>query len=321
MSKFLYFQDGHCNGKTPINRSGDFLSDWFIKFTELLKIAKKNKVEAIIDGGDILHSPIVAYSILDKIADMVEENGIPIYSLFGNHASLYKNIEESENTSLGHLFRRSDYFRYLKDIDENCLLINPFHIKVIDYKHNIEDELRKTGIIFQGVENNNTVNDSWSWKIAIVHAFITPKPFLPQVMHVVADDITTNADLVLVAHYHNVWKKKVGNTEFVDIGCFGRRSISEHKIIPSCILLDTEKRDYEIIELKSAKRGSDIFDLSKKDEIKEYENNLDDFIASLKDMTVQSTSLRGLVEDIAKRNKIDRNVVDILINKIQEIEK
>lgn len=317
MPKYLYFQDGHVSGNNPISRKGDFFADWLVKFDELLSIAKKNKVEAIIDGGDILHSPNPSYKILDEIADRVEKVGIPIYSLFGNHASLYHSLEHSAYTGLAHLQKRSKLFQYLQNINESSLKLNPFHIKVIEYSHNIEEELKSNGIIFLADDKK----DKESWKIGIVHAFVTPKPFLPTVMHVVCDDIKTNANLVLVAHYHAVWEKDVGNTKFLDIGCFGRRSISEHVINPACILLDTEKRTHKIIYLQKAKPGVEVFDLETKEKIVDFENQIDLFIADLKDISVQSMDIKGIIEYVGNENKVERPIIDILIDKCKKLEK
>lgn len=308
--KYLYFQDGHISGNNPINRKGDFFSDWLIKFDELLSIAKENKVEAILDGGDILHSPNPSYKILDEIADRVEKVGIPIYSLFGNHASLYHSVEHSQYTGLAHLQKRSKLFQHL-----DFILKDDFVIFGKEYYHNIEEHLLQYGLWFEPEADVNL------WKVAIVHAFITPKPFLPQVMHVVCDDInSSDTDLVLVAHYHSTWEKKVDNTQYLDIGCFGRRSISEHKITPSCVLLDTDKRSYEVITLKSAKPGKEVFDLSKKESIQEFEGQIDSFIADLKDLSVQSMDIKGIIEDLGKKNNVDREIIDILINKVNELE-
>lgn len=313
MSRFLYFQDMHIKGKNSVNRIGNYFEDLLIKFDELLSIAKENKVEAILDGGDILHSSEPSYRILDEIADRVEKNKIPIYSLFGNHAERYHSIEHSRYTGLAHLFKRSKYFKYFEKIsDEKAETKKKFIIKGIEYSHNIEEQIKNKGIDLGGLNN--------TWKIAIVHAFITPKPFLPQVMHVCCDDIKTNADIVLVAHYHKQWEKQIGNTLFKDIGCFGRNSITEKDIEPSCLLIDTEKREIKEIKLKTAKKADKIFDLSKVEEIKSKKNDIDVFIKSIEDVQFQEMSIKDTVTYIAREKKISKEPIDLIINKIKDLE-
>lgn len=308
--KYLYFQDGHVKGINPSSRIDNYYESWIMKFKEILFLAKEHKVEAIIDGGDLLDTPMVSNSIIDEILDLVEANGIPIYVMWGNHTLIGHHKETSNGTSLAHMFRRCKLF---KDCSGGCEVGSDFHIDFIDYDHNIEEKLKTNGIQMDTKESY--------WKIAIVHAFITPKPFLPTVLHVVADDIKTNADLVLVAHYHAVWKKQVGKTTFLDIGCIGRCKISEADINPTVLLLDCKKRNYEFIALQSAKKGAEIFDLNKKEEQENNEKEMENFINSLKDFKNQELDLRGIIEYIGKEQNIERPVIDRILTKLNEVGK
>ncbi len=315
MSKFLYMQDFHISGKNSVHYISNYFEDCLLMLDEILKIAKENRVEAVLDGGDLLHSSEPSYRILDEIADRVEKNKIPLYCLFGNHTERYHSIEHSRYTGLAHLMKRSEYFKYFENRKEIFGSIadkkTGYEIKVIEYSHEIEDDLKNNGIIFE---------DSERWKIAIVHAFLTPKPFLPQVMHVCVDDIKSNADLVLVAHYHNQWEKMVGDTKYLDIGCVGRRSITEKNIEPSVLLIDTEKRSTEIIKLKSAKPAEIIFDLSKVDEKKEFDAGIDEFVKSIESVDFQSSKIEDNVSFIAKEKNVRKKVVDLIFKKIKELD-
>lgn len=308
MSKFLYFQDGHAKGKNSAHRIGDYFSDWLIKFDELLSIAKKNKVDAILDGGDLFDSSIVSYSVCDAIVDRVEKTKIPYYCLFGNHAERYHSKEHSFDTTLAHILRRSKNFLYLNKIEGKDWIIKGF-----EYNHNIEEEIKNNEIIVDNAVNHSQGSE---WKIAIVHAFICPKIF-PYASHVVCNDIKTNADLVLVAHYHSQWEKKVGNTTYLDIGCFGRNSITEAKIEPSCILLDTDKRSYEVIKLKSAKQAKEIFDLNKIEEIKQYDETMLTFIQSLESVNFQGQSIENIIKSVGEQDQVPSHIIDLLLKKIE----
>jgi DNA repair exonuclease SbcCD nuclease subunit len=309
MAKFLYFQDGHCKGRNSVRRKGNYFEDWLLKFDELLSIAKKNKVNAILDGGDILDTSEPSYRVLDEIADRVEKAEIPIYCLFGNHAQRYHSVEHSRYTGLAHLMKRSEYFRYFDDPYLKHGQQRGFSIKGIDYYHNVEEDLKKDGIIF-----DKKFDDCW--KIAVVHAFVTPKPFLKEVSHICAKDLKTNADLVLIAHYHAEWEVKVGETLIKDIGCFGRNSISEAKITPSCLLIDTDNRTIGEIELTVAKKGEDVFDLTKAEQNKEFDSNIEDFLKGLEGTDFRRISIEGMVQKIGKERETDQEVIDLIINKI-----
>ncbi len=313
MSKFIYFQDGHFFGKNSVHYISDYFEDCLLMLDEILSLAKEHKVEAIIDGGDLLHSAEPSYRILDEIADRVEKTKIPIYSLFGNHATKYHSIEHSKYTGLSHLMKRSEFFKYFNDLYLKNGKQRGFSIQGVEYAHEVENELKENGFFF-----DEKFKDSW--KILVVHAFVTPKPFMKEVCHVVCDDIKTNADVVLVAHYHHEWEKTVGNTLFKDIGCIGRRSITEKDIKPSILLIDTDKREMKEIFLKSAKSGDEIFDLCKVEEMKDKKNDINAFIKSIEDVQFQEMSIKDTVKFIAKEKKIDKEPVDLIINKIGELE-
>ena len=313
MSKFLYFQDGHFTARNPGQRIDNYPESWLIKFQEFLDIGDEHKVDAYLDGGDIFDVPNISNIYLDKIIDMIEEKGKPFYSLYGNHTMLCNNIQTSQGTSLAHTFRRSKLIRYLKNIEGSN-----FNIQGFEYYHAIEEDIEKNGL------NIKTINDitdlSKNWKIAIVHALVTSKSFFKEVSHVVYKDIKTNANLVLVAHLHEQYEKEINGTTFLDIGNFGRCAISEHKINPSCLLIDTDKRKWEKIELKSAKKGSEIFDLTKVKEMKEFDNNINNFISSLKSTKAQSLDIRGIITNICKENKVEKEVEQLIIDKVGQCE-
>ena len=214
------------------------------------------------------------------------------------------------------MIRRCKLLTEAKEINEKS-----HRIKFIDYDHGIEERIKTNGIKF----DENVRNPKWN--VAIVHAFLTPKPFLPTVLHVVVDDITSNANLVLVAHYHSVWEKQVGKIKYIDIGCLGRCSISEANIHPSCLILDFSKKiesiteAYEIIPLKSAKPGKEVFNLDAKELVESNEREMTLFINSLRDFKSQNLDLRGSIEWIAKEQNIDRQVISRILEKLQEIEK
>lgn len=301
--KFLYQQDGHFKGKNPGGRLDNYSESWLIKFQEYLDLGDEYEVDAYLDGGDLFDIPNISNIFLDRIIDMIEEKGKPYYALYGNHCQIGQNIGTSQGTSLAHTFRRS------KLIQPMWALVKPknYCIGGFDYYFGIEEDIKKEGINFK-----NT-----GWKIAIVHAFITPKPFLPEVSHIVYDEIKTNADLVLVAHYHEQWEKEHEGTTFLDIGNLGRCARSEYKIKPSCLFINTDKREWKQIELKSAKPGNEIFDLEKIKEEKEFDKNINNFISSLQSTKVQSLNIKDRIKEVCKKQKIEKEVQDLIMENIE----
>jgi len=303
--RYLYLQDSHIKGKNGVHRLGDYFSDVLLKLDEILSIAKENNCEAIIDGGDFLETASPSYIILDEIADRIEKFGIPMYSLLGNHAMRFGHIENSRYVGLSHLQKRSKLFHPMSDLKmDNTELI------AIEYNYGIEEKLKENGVIFKSADK---------WKLAIIHALVMPKKFLDTVLHVTPKQIKTNGDLLLIAHYHHPYEIKVKDSLFLNIGCTGRNSVTEYNIHPSVLLLDTDKRTHEIIELKSAKPGEEVFNLEKVELKKEFKQNIDVFIQSLESTDFQGLSISGMITDLAKQKNVEKEVVELIQNKISEV--
>jgi len=303
MSKYLYFQDLHCSGKTPTYRTDKYLDSIFLKLEEIVSIAKTNKCDSIISGGDNLDSSIVSLPICDRFIDTIEKGKTPFYTIWGNHEEESHNPELSKSTTLQHMFNRSTLINCLDVIENKETFIQGF-----SYFHNCEEKIKEKGIFHDKKDK---------FTIGVVHSMITLKPFHPSVLHVQIKDIKTNYDAVLIGHYHQPWGiKEINNTKFINIGCIGRKSIDEKDIKPSVLLIDTDKREIKIIELKSAKPGKEVFDLEKVKAKKEFEGNINKFMESLDSTELQSIDLIGKVNEIGKNSNTDKEIIDDLVKRV-----
>lgn len=313
MSKFIYIQDSHIRGKNSENRIGDYYSDVMNKIKEVINLAKELKVKAILHGGDLYDSELVSNVMVDEFIDLVENSGIEWYILPGNHDCIGNNWELSKSTTLAHIFRRSKLINELNKLSLRSITHKGNYFKYIiqgfKYFHNIEQHIKNKGLVCEALNS--------PFKIAIIHALVTLKPLPFQAMHVVAKDIKTDFDVVLVAHNHHFWGiKEINGTKFVNVGCLGRRKIDEKDIKPSCLLIDTETKDLKIIELKCAKKGSEVFDLEKVKEIKQFEGEINNFIKSLSDVKIQGLDIRGMVEFIGKEKKVEQEIIKECITRV-----
>jgi len=306
MSKFLFFTDAHAKGVNSANRKGNYFEDWLIKFEEMLQIAKENKVEAIFDGGDLIDVAEPSYRVLDSIIDLIEKYKIHMYSLYGNHALRFRSKENSRYTGIAHMIKRCAYVHELNEYNENGILCKGY-----EYTHTIEEDINESGIILEKSDD---------WKIAIIHAMIMEKPFFKDTPHCVCKNIKTNADLVLLGHYHHPFIVKTKTTTFLNVGSFGRNSINEMNIVPSVVLLDTETKDYEIIKLKSAKNADDLFDRELFDKSKEKKKTIEEFLEAMKDTNIQGMDFTQQIKEIGKTHESSKQVIEYLLQKTEEIQ-
>ncbi len=305
MSKLLITQDIHLKGKNPINRVGNYYEDVLTKIDEILTIAKEEKVDSILDGGDLFNSPLVANTIVDDFLDRIEDTGIQWQVLYGNHCEIGNRLETSTASSMAHIIRRSKLVNHLTEIENKDIFIKGY-----DYYHGIEKDCKKL-----------KHNKKDKFTIAIVHSLITKKPLPFSALHIPMDRIDTNYDLVIIAHNHHQFEKEIKGTKFIANGCIGRRKIAEIDIIPKVLLLDTKTKDIEKIKLKSAKEPEKAFNMEAVAESKEFDEDINKFVSTLTDAKTKNLNIRDMVERLAKESDVDTEVKDEIIERIGGIAK
>ena len=272
--EFIYCSDIHMRGKNSVFRTGNYYQDCLIKFAETVNITTETESKTLIIGGDLFDSYLVSNTIVDDVLDIIEDAKIKVLIVYGNHDLRTCNVDGA--SSVNHMIRRSRNVSILDTYEDDTCVIKSMH-----YQFGIEDHIKREGMKF---------DETSKLKIAIPHALITIKPFLPMVLHVQAKEIDTNADIVLCSHFHSDWGiEEVNKTKYVNVGAFGRLTINEVKHMPKVVKVDTEKNCVNIVTLQCAKKGEDVFDLTLVEQQKAFKNNIDDFIGGL-----QSTKQQGL---------------------------
>jgi len=297
--KILVLADSHSKGKNPRNRIDNFHESILLKLEETIDLSKK--CDMVIHLGDVWDTPIISNSIVDDWLDRIEEAGIPWYILPANHDMIGGKWETSSFSVLAHAFRRSKIFRKLESMEFEDSIINAYL-----YYFCCEDDIKENGL---------KCKKSAKFKIACTHAFITIKPFHPDVLHVQAKDIKNNHDLTLCSHFHFDFDEIIGKTRYLNLNSFGRTSIKEQHQ-PKVAIVDTVTKEVRIIPLKSAKKVEEIFDLTKYEEGKHSKRNIKEFLDSLRDVNFQSMDVGEQIVKIGKDQNIDQKVIDYLLKKI-----
>jgi len=296
--RFLIFSDAHIGGRNPRSRLDNYYQSCLSKFEEILSLSKD--CDFIISAGDLFDSPIVANTIVDDILDRIDSNKKDFFVIFGNHDLQGYNVEASKATSLAHMIRRSKYVKHLNEIEDSNI-----YIKGYDCQFSGEEKLKEEGLI-HGKDKKS---------IAITHQFITIKPFHPQVSHIMAKDLKTNYDIVICSHFHSEFDKVINGTRFINLSSIGRTSINEQHP-PQIAIINIDNLEIEKLQLKSAKPANDIFDLTKYEELKENERNIEDFISLLNSAKIQTCDIANQISLIGKENNVDKEVINYLLEKI-----
>ena len=297
--KILVLADSHSKGKNPRNRIDNFHESILLKLEETIELSKK--CDIVIHLGDVWDTPIISNSVVDDWLDRIEASGIPWYILPANHDMIGGKWETSSSSALAHVFRRSKIVKKLESMEFDDCVINAY-----PYYFCCEDDIKENGL---------KCKKSDKFKIACTHAFITIKPFHPDVLHVQAKDIKNNHNLTLCSHFHFDFDETIGKTRYLNLNSFGRTSIKEQHE-PKVAIIDTTTKEVKIIKLKSAKKAEEIFDLTKYEEAKDSKRDIKEFLDSLRDVNFQSMNVGEQIVKIGKDQNVEQNVIDYLLKKI-----
>lgn len=115
--------------------------------------------------------------------------------------------------------------------------------------------------------------------------------------------------------------QKVGNTTVIGLGALARLTADKKDYMrkPKIAILDTETKDIEVIELKTAKPYKEVFNLELIAKKKSIDNNLEAFVNSLDKTELQSIDTLGLIVEIGKKQNVDKNVINSITKKIEEL--
>ena len=300
--KILSFPDFHISGRNPNKRIDNYYQACLNKFDEILSLSQK--CDIMLSVGDFLDSPLISNTIVDDLLDKVEKNKKDFYVIYGNHELQSYNFNASKSSSLAHMIRRSNRVKHLTEINKEKLFI-----KAYDCYYGIEEDLKEKGLM---------TDSKADFKIAVVHGYISIKPFFQNVSHICAKDLKTNYDLILCSHFHMDFDETINGTRFLNTNSIGRASINEQHA-PKVGIIDTETQQIEIIELKSAKPANKIFDLAKYDEVKDKKKDIKEFLDSLKNVNFQSMEIGQQIVQISKSEKIEEPIINHLLKTIDKV--
>jgi len=118
MLRLVWRTDVHFADKTPRRRSGSWVEDVSAKLRWIGDFAKRNKIDAVIDGGDFfdVKSPVKnSHNLVRRACEIHNEYPCPTYALVGNHDVKYGQIDYLPEQPLGVLFSSGVFKRFGDD--------------------------------------------------------------------------------------------------------------------------------------------------------------------------------------------------------------
>lgn len=240
--KFLCMIDPHERENPPKNRIDDWQATLDAKASEILAIAKKHNVTAILHAGDFLDSPKVSDSYLSKIierwstvnvydlvkklttgeitskeASTIMKNNIPIVGIAGNHDEFGGGLGNFHKTSL-HFLEKIGFLTLIEDGKHLVFKNDDFDVAISGawYKQEMDDDPDRKSYVVDKKEAD--------FHIHLVHGMLLEQSVGNLYKHTCVNDILhTAADLTISGHDHmGFGPLEINNKLFVNPGSITR---------------------------------------------------------------------------------------------------
>ncbi|WP_300410542.1 metallophosphoesterase [Lagierella sp.] len=317
--KFLFFTDSHIRATNPVSRKDDYVEALKLKFNEIGEILNSYNIDYILHGGDLFDRPDVPVRTVGEFANIIRKFNTPFFIISGNHDIYGHNPKTVERSMLGLLNQIG--FVSLIDFD-NPIVLEEENLRIqisgIPYIYDIDSQFEKY-YFPKRLENID-------YHIVMIHSFLIDKPFIDSISHTLIDEIQNiDADIVLSGHYHTGFGVKRFNEKyFINPGSLARtnNSLQELKRIPEVIFLDITENELivEEVKLKSAKKGSEIFNKNE-----DYSKIRNEQIENFKQLIRSSSNLENyntleILKEISKKQNIPKRILDDAIRRIGEVD-
>jgi len=302
MIKLVHITDLHFANKPPVSRIDDYNDTLFKKLKWVVDFANKKKVDGILLGGDIWHTHQPNPYLLIQFIDILSQFNKNIYYIWGNHDVQGGNTDHIDRTTFGFL-KRFDKFIYLHDnvqLFEECVLGG--------YDYSVKEECQLHWP-FPGKDKWTSVNYD-GIKVLLTHPMITRERSIiieEKYRQVNYKEITTDADIMLLGHYHGGIPPYIGTYCDKDFticnpGSFGRVNAKEalESIGPALtyITIDDGDTDIEFVKIPTLKT-KEIFDLSSQARKKRSKRTNEDFKDSLIELSESNVMGENFVHSLS----------------------
>ena len=313
--KLLFIGDIHFRATSPRNRKDDYLNTLEAKLLECWEIAKRYNVQAILQPGDVFHSPEVSIPTLLKAVEIFNRCPVPFYTTPGNHDLHGYNLDSYGRTSLRLLDMLCERL-YVGLSDEHQTGDDTTNITFQPYTSSIDT----SDYLYRYL----SLSDAFTVNVRVIHSMLLDHDLPYEARYTNLYNLETNADIILSGHDHcgyGVIKRQDGKL-FVNPGALMRLTASEAEMnrTVQVAIIDTETRTAELVPLTTAKPAVEVLDRSKLEEKKERLYAMEDFAALIKTTDGQAVmNLDEIITNIGKQEAIPDEVVRKAIHLLREV--
>lgn len=316
--KALIIGDLHWTGHQPVARTDNLRETLRAKLLECWALAKDHEVDAIIQTGDLTHTPHLTLPVLADLAVLLGLAPAPVYTIPGNHDAL--SPEAVGRTPYGFL-RQLDL---IKDVAEESIIIGS-----------------TPPVYLSGRAYDADVDASPEWYAARVPD--ETRSFAPGVVHIhVAHGMLVEAarpsrhtlvrdlaavehlpDVLITGHDHLGYGAKwvSSGTLCINPGALVRLTAAveemERTVQVALLEIERDRIDAKLIPLQSAKPASEVLSREHLEAQAAREARREEFLELLAAETQEQVlSLEEMIRDLARRERIPAEVRDTALELI-----
>jgi len=309
--RFGFFTDLHARNDSPEKRTDNFRDSVLIKLHEIGKIFEREKVDYVLFGGDLGHTPDPSYTLLNALLKELKSWNKQIIGVVGSHDYFGYQKRTLDRTLLGTM-RAAGVLTLVDTPECDFFAIKDIIITGTTHSYDITDHPERI---------NQKLIYPDSLQIQLVHCDLFHK-YVPW-KHILIDDVNTDSHLVLSGHIHSGWEQPItiNNTTFFNPGSIARLEKSKLQRIPRVLIIEIyEKHEFIIksVELESALLNPfkednviDVFEEITSQDI----SKLLEFIEST---DIEITDVKQLLNEFAKKEKYSSVILEIAFELLEK---
>ena len=310
-TRLLVIGDVHWRAASPVARLDNFKDALTAKLLECWELAWQYKADAIVQTGDLFHSPGIVYSTLADLIWLLREAPAPVYAIPGNHDLFAASPGSLYRTPLGFLFQ----IKLLKNLDGKTIELNDQVVlsgRGYDASVDVDPSVyacpeKHPGKITVHVTHGMLVKEPVPGRYTIMQSLL---------------ELDNTPNILINGHFHLGHSvTSIGPTLVVNPGAICRLSahVEELNRLPQVALIGIENDNVtaEYIPLQSARPGHEVLSREHLEKQAEIEQRRDEFLRLLaSEETQRVLDLADMIRDLACREKLPKAVQDEALRRI-----
>ncbi|MFS8512739.1 MAG: metallophosphoesterase [Planifilum fulgidum] len=306
--RFLYVTDTHIRGTSPRSRTDDFPLAIRKKLQEVIELAHREEVDAVLHGGDLFDRPDISPAVVREFAALFRRLQVPLYMIAGNHDIYGHNPDTVDRSMLG-LLDAFGTVRLLRSGERLLLKKGGVSVQLSGQPFHYDLDKRDPSLDYS-VENRTGADAC----IHMVHGMAVDRALPAEVPHTLVDHLWFDqVDVLLTGHYHAGFPvQRRGNRYIVNPGALARinNHPSEIRRRPQVALIDVDGEiRVRILPLRCAASGEAVLDRSYIEKAAFREEKMADFVRQLRERgNFRHMAVADILEEIARLTGVEDDV-------------